>query len=256
MDIIEVTLPECFDTVEILPLSDLHVGDKNADLKMFERFIQYVLAAPNRYLVYNGDNIDNATRSSVGDVYSAVMSPHEQKKWLQKQLEPVADRILVFVEGNHSRRTTKDVDVHIVEDIADHLGRADLYRQDEAYIKLKFGRRKSSGSQMCYTIYVTHGAGGGKRPGSAVNNVELLGLGTDADIYIIGHVHKKLVYKSAIRKPDLRNNNILTEERLFVVSSSWLDFGGYGAQKMLTPGAKGPVPITLYSGEKKIEATV
>ena len=46
MDIIEVTLPECFDTVEILPLSDLHVGDKNADLKMFERFIQFVETIP------------------------------------------------------------------------------------------------------------------------------------------------------------------------------------------------------------------
>jgi predicted phosphodiesterase len=256
MNIIEVNLPECYDTVEILPLSDLHVGDRNCDIKAFDKFIEYVLSAPNRYLIYNGDNIDNATRNSVGDVYSSLMPPHKQKKWLQKKLEPVKDRILVFVEGNHSRRTTRDADVHIVEDIADHLGKADLYREDEAYIKLKFGRRKSSGSQMVYTIYVTHGSGGGKRPGSAVNNIELLGLGTDADIYVIGHVHKKIGYKSTIRKADLRNNNIIAEERLFVISSSWLNFGGYAVQHMLVPGAKGSAPITLYGGEKKMEVVI
>jgi len=256
MNIIEVNLPECFDKVEILPLSDLHLGDKNCDLKAFNKFIQYILAAPNRYLIYNGDNIDNATRSSVGDVYESALSPREQKKYLEKALEPVKDRILVFVEGNHEYRTRKDTDMHIVEDIADHLGKADLYYPDEAYLKVKFGRRKSSGSQMVYTIYVTHGAGGGKRIGSAVNNLELLGLSVIADIYVVGHTHNKVGFKRSIRVPDLHNSNIIQTERLFVISSSWLSFGGYAARKMLLPGAKGSAPITLYGGEKKMEVVI
>jgi len=256
LDIIEFKLPESFEMVEIYPLSDLHIGDPKVDKRLFKEFINHILAEPYRFIIYNGDNMNNAIKSSVSNVYNEEMTPREQKKWLQRELEPVKDRILVFVEGNHEARTGKDTDQRIVEDIADHLGKSDLYREDEAYIKLIFGKRANSGSQMCYTIYIVHGNGGGKRPGSALNNIELLALGTDADVYIMGHVHKKMAYKNAVRRPDLRNNNILEQERLFVVSSHWSEFGGYAARKMLNPSAKGSVPIKLYGRVKKMEAIV
>lgn len=256
MDIIEIRLPENLETVEIYPLSDLHIGDPKVDKRLFKEFINHILAEPNRFIIYNGDNMNNAIKSSVSNVYNEEMTPREQKKWLKEELKPVADRFLVFVAGNHEERTAKETDQNIVEDIAEYLGKADIYRDDEAYIKLVFGKRAHSGSQMCYTIYVIHGNGGGKRPGSALNNIELLALGTDADIYVMGHVHKKMAYKHAVRRPDLRNNNIMEHERLFVVSSHWSDFGGYAARKMYTPSAKGSVPIKLYSKVKKMEAVI
>lgn len=256
LDIIEVRLPEDFETVEIYPLSDLHIGDPRVDKRLFREFLNHIMAEPNRFIIYNGDNMNNAIKSSVSNVYNEEMNPREQKKWLQYELKPVKDRILVFVEGNHEGRTTKDVDQRVVEDIADYLDKGELYRENEAYIKLCFGKRRNSESQMCYTIYVTHGSGGGKRPGSAMNNIELVALGTEADIYIMGHVHKKMAYKNAVRRPDLRNNNILEQERLFVVSSHWSEFGGYAARKMYNPSAKGSVPIKLYDGVKKMEAVI
>lgn len=256
LDIIDVKLPESFETVEIYPLSDLHIGDPRVDKRLFRDFINHILAEPYRFIIYNGDNMNNALKSSVSNVYNEEMNPREQKKWLQYELKPVKDRILVFVEGNHEGRTTKDVDQRVVEDIADYLDKIDLYRENEAYLKLTFGKRQNSGSQMCYTIYVTHGSGGGKRPGSAMNNIELVALGTEADVYIMGHVHKKMAYKNAVRRPDLRNNNIIEQERLFVISSHWSEFGGYAARKMLNPSAKGSVPIRLYGKVKKMEAVI
>lgn len=256
MDIIEIKLPKEFETVEIYPLSDLHIGDPKVDKRLFREFIKHILEKPNRFLIYNGDNMNNAIKSSVSNVYNEEMTPREQKKWLKENLKPVADRFLAFVAGNHEERTAKETDQSVVEDIAEYLGKADVYRDDEAYIKLIFGKRASSGSQMCYTIYVVHGCGGGRRPGSALNNIELLALGTEADIYVMGHVHEKIAHKNAVRRPDLRNNNILEQERLFVVSSHWSKFGGYAARKMFTPSAKGSVPIILYSGVKRMEAIV
>lgn len=256
MDIIEVRLSEEFESVELFPLSDLHIGDPKTDKRMFKEFINHILAAPNRFIIYNGDNMNNAIKSSVSNVYNEEMNPREQKKWLQTELEPVKDRILVFVEGNHEARTSKETDQRVVEDIADHLGKVELYREDEAYIKLAFGKIPRSGNPVCYTIYVTHGGCGGKRPGSSLNNLELVALGTEADIYIMGHTHKKMAYKNAVRKADLHNNRITEQERLFVISSHWSSFGGYAAKKMLNPSAKGSVPIILYGKAKKMEAVI
>lgn len=253
MKIIECNLSKDFKTLEILPLSDLHVGDSKMKTKMFKDFIKYVNDAPNRYVLCNGDLMNNAIKSSVSNCYNDCMTPNQQKKWLRKELYAIKDRILVMVAGNHEARSSKEVDLRPTEDIADYLDLGDKYIEDEVILKVTFGKNVG-GKRQCYTIYVTHGNGGGKRPGSAINNIEMLALGTEADIYILGHIHKKIAYKNGYRKIDLRNNNVIETERLFVYTSHWSEFGGYAAKKMFTPSALGTVPIILQAKPKKMEA--
>lgn len=255
MQIIECNLSQDFDTLELYPLSDLHIGDPRVDKELFKKFKEHIKAQPNRYLIYAGDNMNNAIKTSVSNVYNEEMSPREQKKFLIEQLEDIKDRFFVFVAGNHEERSAKETDTYIVEDIADKLGLIDRYREDEAYLKISFGKKNDTKKRV-YTVYCVHGNGGGKRPGSALNNIELLSLSIEADIYVMGHVHKKMAYKNAYRKVDLHNNVITEQERLFVVSSHWSSFGGYAARKMLTPSAKGSVPIILYAREKRMEAVI
>lgn len=250
-----------FTTLELYPLSDLHIGSPFTDTVMFQKFIRYILAEPNRFILFNGDNMNNALKSSVSNVYNETMNPREQKKWLIQELSCVKDRILCFVEGNHEYRTTKEVDLSPVEEIADRLGKYELYREDEAILKITFGKNigktgSGYGCRIAYSIYVTHGNGGGKRPGSALNNIELLALTTDADIYICGHIHKKMAYKSVIRRIDMHNNTIRAFDRLFAYSAAWQDYGGYAVRKMLPAGSKGSTPIILSGTEKKAEAIV
>jgi predicted phosphodiesterase len=254
MKIIECNLSSEFESVEILPLSDLHVGDSRMKTKMFKDFVKYVNDEPNRYVLCNGDLMNNAVKSSVSNCYEDCMTPNQQKKWLRKELYPIKDRILVILEGNHEARTSKDVDMKPLEDIADYLGIGDKYIDEEVILKVTFGKRAAGGKRQCYTIYATHGNGGGKRPGSAINNIEMLALGTEADIYVLGHIHKKIAYKNGYRKVDLQNNNVRETERLFVYTSHWSEFGGYAAKKMFTPSALGTVPIILQAKEKKMEA--
>jgi len=122
MDIIHAELSREFETVEIFPLSDLHIGSSGVDYTLFDQYIKHILAAENRFIVYNGDNMNNATKLSKSNCYAETMRPREQKRWLIEHLEPVKDRILVFNEGNHEARSSKDTDQSIVEDIAVALG--------------------------------------------------------------------------------------------------------------------------------------
>ena len=90
-------LSDSFDTLEIYPLMDLHIGDKKTDTVLFYKFIQHILEQPNRYMTIQGDLMNNATKSSVSNVYEETMNPHEQKKWLIHELKCVKDRILCVV---------------------------------------------------------------------------------------------------------------------------------------------------------------
>lgn len=255
--IITHELSKDFKTVEVYTISDLHIGDARTDIASFKELLKYIMAEPNRFILLAGDLINNAIKSSVSNVYEEIMTPSAQKKWIVEQLEPVRERILGIVGGNHEYRSTKEVDIDITESIADKIGKPSVYREDETLIKITFGKKGGrENKQQCYTIYLTHGAGGGKRPGSSLNNIELLGLSIDADVYIMGHTHKRMAYKSTFRRPDLRNNAIAETERLFVVSAAWQSYGGYAARKMLPPGARGSVPIILQANKKKAEAVI
>ena len=74
----------------------------------FISFIKTVSETPNVYLVLAGDLINNATRSSVSNVFEDIYRPSDQKKMMAKILEPVKDRILCGVPGNHEARSGKD----------------------------------------------------------------------------------------------------------------------------------------------------
>jgi predicted phosphodiesterase len=256
LDMITHKLSGDFETLQIYPINDLHVGEKSCDKERFRAFVKFIAETPNAYTVLVGDLLNNAIVSSVSNTYEEDMTPSEAKKWLREELRPIKNKILAVVSGNHEYRSAKSTDTHLVEDICDYLDITQLYRPIEAFVKVTFGKR-SGGHSQAYGIYLTHGAGGGKKPGSAVNRIEELTMSVLADIYICGHFHRKIGMKHEYRHTDIIHETVTERERLFVIASHWASsFGGYASQKMLQPQAKGSAPITLYANRKHFEVTI
>jgi UDP-2,3-diacylglucosamine pyrophosphatase LpxH len=256
MKIIPFAFPEEWAELELYPLNDLHIGDPKTDLSLFRRFVNHIKEKPNRIIVCVGDLINNAIKTSVSNVYNETMPPNEQRKFIVEELRPIKDRILCFVSGNHEYRSKKDVDLNPVEWIADKLG-IEHYSEDEMALKISVGKSTVNGKPIPYGIYLTHGNGGGKRPGSALNNLELLALTLEnVDIIIIGHAHKRIGYRFTCRSFDYQNKRLTPVEKLCVVSSAWQEYGGYAVRKMMIPGCKGTEPIILSGKEKKARAMI
>lgn len=254
--LIEHNFSSEFDTLELYPLVDLHIGDEKTDIKLFRQFIQFIKEKPNRYVTIQGDLMNNAIKTSVSNVYNETMNPQEQKKWLIVELREIKDRILCIVPGNHEERSTKDVDNHPMEDVALALGIENLYHHNGAFVKITFGKDRSS-NRRAYVLACIHGYGGGAKPGAAANRIEdFLYTMEGVDILIMGHVHKKLAGKPSKLVIDPRSNLITTKEVLWVVASAWQDYGGYGFRMMLRPGTKGKTPIVLYAKERYFEAVI
>lgn len=209
----------------------------------------------NRFIVVNGDIINNNLRYSQGSPYEDIISPNDQKKEAKRMLLPIKDRILGMNGGNHESRTKKEAGLDVTEEIADSLGVP--YNEDENFFRVSVGRTpKNSKDKIHYTIYTTHGSGGGKKSGGSLNNVEDLSKNILADVYIMGHVHRRIGHKAILRVPDLRTNKINEIAQLYVCTSSWLDYGGYAVQKMYRPQVKGAHPIFLNGRLKEATALI
>lgn len=246
--------------ITIIPVSDVHLGAQECMEQEFISFIKTVQETPNVYLILGGDLIDNGTRNSVTNIFRATMSPSQQKKEMANILKPVADRILCFVPGNHERRSGKDADDDPVYDIAAKLDLEHLYRENMAFVKIQMGKptydtgkRMEGDKRPTYTLVVTHGAGGGIYTGAGVNRNERFGYVIDGmDLLIVGHTHRPYTTQPGKLQIDTRNNRVTVKPFKVVSSTSWLQFGGYTAQKMLLPTTHCLQTVILRGDRKEI----
>lgn len=250
--------------ITIVPISDVHLGSRECMEQEFINFIKTVKETPNMYLTLGGDLIDNGTRSSVTNPFQATMPPSQQKKQMANILSEVRDRILCFTTGNHERRSVKDADDDPVYDIAAKLDLENLYRENIAFVKIQMGVLEDGNGYLShgkyrptYVLAVTHGAGGGVLTGGAVNRNERFGYVIDGlDALIVGHTHKPFTTQTGKIKIDAHNNKISVRPFKVISATSWLEYGGYAAHKMLLPTSHCLHTLTLRGNRKEIVVTM
>ncbi len=244
-----VALPEDLEAAYIIPLSDLHIGDPLFDERKFQRFADWIKATPNAWVMLLGDLMNSATKSSVSNIYEEVMNPQQQLKYARSLLEPIKEKVLIAVEGNHERRILKEDGINVTEILCEQLGV--VYAPRSALLKITLGRRIKNGKPICYTIYATHGAGSGRTTGAKVNTLRRLREIILADVYVMGHIHFMTAFQETYLVPDTRNNKVEEVKLTFVSSSSFLKWGGYAEEKILNPAKLGAPRIRLEGRNKK-----
>lgn len=241
------------DSLRIYPIADVHLGAAEHMEKAWIDFLKSVKADKNAYLILAGDLLNNCTRNSVSNIFEEKLRPRDQKRLMAEMLMPVRDRILCALPGNHERRSVKDADDEPVYDIMCKLDLEDIYRQNMAFLKIQIGERNAH-ERPCYTIAVMHGAGGGIYTGASVNRSERYGYVLDGiDLVINGHCHKPFTTQPSKIKVDPYNNKVTMKPFKVVSATSWLEYGGYAAQKMLLPSSHVLQVIELAGDKKEIK---
>ena len=241
-------------SITIYTLCDVHLGSLEHNSEEWEKFVNKIRSEANSYIILAGDLINNATRSSVSNVFDEVLRPNEQKMKMVEYLEPLKDRILCGVPGNHEKRSGKDADNDPMYDIMCKLGIEDLYRKNMAFMKIQIGKDGKS----TYTFVITHGAGGGVNTGGSVNRNERFASVIDnLDCLVTAHTHKGVVTKPAKIVIDTRTNTVSVKPYTVITGQSWLSYGGYAMQKMLLPAANASADngqkLILSKGKKAIK---
>jgi len=225
--------------LKIVPISDIHIGAPNCDIELLKGMVQYIKKSKSQCILL-GDMIDNYTRAKAEKrgifyAYEQQMSPEEQIEKVSKILKPIRKQILCLYAGNHERWTREEVGIDVSKIIAKNLGVP--YEGYSGFIKIQV-------KNQVYRIFCHHGIGMGATPTGALNSLfRLAKVSPDADIYLMGHVHKILVYK----EPFMSAYNRKYKKKYYIVNGHFLDYKGSYAETWGLPlGAKGCVKIKLY----------
>ena len=250
MKTVKVALDTKLDSVEIHTFADWHIGDKYCKISEIKDSLNCIKDTPNAYVILNGDLMNNATKASVSDCYAEEMKPQEQLQTLCDLIEPIKDKVLFITQGNHEARTYKTDGIDLTAIMAKQLGIYDKYARVGGVLFLRFGEDRKHHRRMCYTFYITHGSGGGKKEGGKANGLCDLASIVDTDIYIHAHTHLPMVMKENFFRIDTSNSCVTEVEKLFVNSAATLSYGGYGQQFKFKP-ANTTSPIIYLDGHKK-----
>ena len=242
----------------IIPLSDLHIGSEFNEDK-FLGYRDWILERPNAYCIINGDVLEMATKSSIGNTYEALR-PKQQKELAIKYLQPLADagRILAYLDGNHEHRVARETDEYPGEYICSMMGIPSVYDSDGVFLFLNVGhdRRKGEKARLTYTIFMLHGWTGSRRIGGKANNLEDMSKSVQADIYVASHTHQKFVFPRRMVIPDSRTKSLRYIKQMFVSAGSFLEWDGYAVRKGYNPASLGSPRIRLDGTRRDFHCSI
>ncbi len=180
-------------------LSDIHIGNENFQDRLFERRLKSILDDPYRFTSFGGDNWDlilpgdprykdeavrKRTLADQQDEFEEKCNEllEEQNRYLRCGLE----KIWYIQWGNHEYKSRV-----ITEGDMKRYSRINnmTFLGSKAFIRLDI--RYKNKSMMKKTLFVNHGAGGGK----TLNALEQLTFNNEADVYQMGHLHDPMGIK-------------------------------------------------------------
>jgi len=206
-----------------------------------------------------GDYDDLASFSERGALASVMNCLHddtvmtlddiyrERVEQLYNELAFMKGKIIGLIEGNHYAVLTNNVTT--TQLLAEKL--ECKYLGCSAFIRLSYDKPGSHSHTQSLDIWAHHGRGASRLTGGSLNAVEQMVMIADADIYLMGHDHRKSV---AIRnKLVLRGNfsTVLANKKILMArTGSFLkgyvpDAPSYIAKAQLTPTDLGVVKIEL-----------
>lgn len=254
---IKVNLPSELEEIELLVLADYHYADPRSNHDSIKSDISYIANKDNAYCVLAGDLMDCALKSSLGDVYTNL-SPMEELTACMEILNPIAHKVIGVVSGNHEARHYKTNGVDMTRLLCRQMQIEDLYSPDTALIFLRFGKSNTNHHErpILYTIYLTHGSGGGRREGGKIQRLVDYSNIVDADLYLAGHTHLPASLKIGYARPSPANSSITYTSKLFVNAAASLDYGGYGDIGGYRPPCLDTPRVILNGSKKEMRAIV
>lgn len=216
----DIDIPKV-DAIELLQITDVqygHVGCKE------ERIIEYrdwILKAPNRFMLWTGDMIDAGSKLSKGDsTIDQRGLPLHQVLEFCRLMAPARHRVLGYVGGNHERRPAPMFG-DLGGLIAAILGLP--YSGGRQEVDIYFGEHKP------FKATLWHGVGGARTKGTVAQILHRLVQQGDSELYLMGHVHQPLVMPIWKETRNLKTRRMQKQKCIGAVGSSFMEtIGTYG----------------------------
>jgi hypothetical protein len=238
-----VNVPDSWDSVQLAPLYDVHIGSREFDECLFLKHRDWIKNTPNVLTWNGGDMFENVTDMKMGHT---PLSNEEQILRSTEMLAPIQHKMLFSLPGNHEDRTSKLSGTSSAHRLADNLQVP--YFSDYCFALIKWRGNK-------FRLVAHHGAGGAQTPGAQRNSARKELAWAKPDLLWTGHLHQPMV--DIIYHTEYAPDGSLYERNtVALISPSYLKyFGGYAAKMRLGPGNRG-LSVAILQPDGRIDVNV
>lgn len=212
-----------YGKLELLQLTDMQFGHIACRMHRVIEYRDWILAEPNRFMLWTGDNVDAHALWSPGSAWDNVFDPQSQVYRFCEVWAPARHRILGYVGGNHERRAIPGFgDLGILISTLLRIP----YSDGQQLVDIKFGGHQP------FKIHLWHGRGGGQTKGGLAQKLDKFSRFSDSQLFLTGDLHQAMVVADwrSIRKPG--KNDVHIEKLVSASSTSFLShWGTYGEVK-------------------------
>ena len=197
--------------LKLFALGDLHVGASNCAEDKIRSVVKMIANDPDAYWVGGGD-LPDAVILNDSKRFDPTVVPDwmlatgaqdakdnltdmlaAQIKRLYMLLDPIKDKCLGLIEGNHEYSIMKHHNRDLMKDLCKHFHAPNL--TDCAFIRLKFRRRTAdSVASSVVRVFICHGNGGGRSSGAEPSSLYRLAADKECDIVLRGHSHSFCIH--------------------------------------------------------------
>ena len=169
-----------------------------------------------------------------------LATPDEQVDWLSTELQPIADKCLGLLKGNHEYELQRRENHDYVKDIARNLD-TEVWGYS-AFLRFRFNRDRH---RTKFDVFMHHGKTAARTKGGKINKVRSMDQIFEADVYCMAHVHD---IEADVRPFLTVDNklNIVEKRNLYVLTGGFLrgyiaDVSTYVERGMYAPTTLGGV---------------
>ena len=253
------------DVFRIIPLGDVHLGNAACDERLFQQVVKRIAEDSACFWIGMGDFCEfialHDPRWSVDSLAPWIRVSHlgdlarAQRDRFLEMVQPIANRCLGLVEGNHERAIKRHYERDIYSDIVTSIKEAGGFAADHAlalgyygWLILRF-RRDERLLRRVVRINLHHGFVGGKLAGAKALNMQRWLWTHEADLVIFGHSHNSAAQVETVERVT-RAGKMIRENRVGCYAGSFLSGAEYAEQRGYFPLPLGYVEIVLQPGSQ------
>lgn len=242
-----ITVPDKFETIQLGPLYDSHIGSDQHDEKLFDEHINWLAATPNAFTWNGGDAFENKTPHE-GHMGIGESAPEDQLTVATRKFGKIRHKMFVSLLGNHEARTFKQSGMDSAKRLAENLDVP--YFIDYAFVTLNWRGNH-------FRLMLHHGTGGNAQtPGAQRNSARKELDWFKPDILWTGHLHQSLVDPVCVYDTNQATGEVYERDMIVVQSPSYQKhFGGFTAGRRMRPGVRG-MNVLILNENGRIDASI
>lgn len=228
--------------------SSVQFGHVECQVDRVKEYRDWVLAKPNRFVLFGGDMIDAASVLSPGQPWENICGPQSQVYQFCELMAPLRARILGYVGGNHERRGLKtfgDIGLMIA-----YLLKIP-YSSGQQLIDIHFGKHRP------FKTHLYHGRGAARTKGAKVMMLHhLMRDYPGSHLYLVGHLHDCFILPTVVWDRVPGQSRVKMQKVMGAMSSSFLSFWGTYAEVAGMTCNDVLMVRTILEPSGKFEATI